>query len=198
MRRIKNMCYCVGMCIILGLCGGCKEKETPVLTEISEEDTKEETAKEKDAGKEEDSGKMQVVYVCGEVKNPGVYEFSSGSRIYQAIEAAGGMTEKADRTSINQAELLEDGEQIYVPSGEEALRQPENDNAAAETNGKINLNTATKEELQTLPGIGEAKALSILAYREANGRFKSPEEIMKIEGIKNGVFNKIKDKIVVR
>lgn len=190
MYRIKKMCYCLGMCMILGICGGCKEKETVALQEIQEEDTKE---------KEEFQEKIQVVYVCGAVENPGVYELSAGSRVYEALDAAGGMKAEADRECLNQAELLEDGQQIYVPTIEETKAQTQgNDAGLAEKSGKLNLNTATKEELMTLPGIGESKAQSILRYREENGRFKSVEDIMNIEGIKSGVFNKIKDQILVK
>ena len=111
------------------------------------------------------------------------------------------MTEAADQSFLNQAELLTDGVQIQVPTKEEVAS-----GIAAEANtsgapgesgktsqGKVNLNTATKEELMTLPGIGEAKADSILTYRESAGGFQSIEQIKEIEGIKDGVFEKIKN-----
>lgn len=186
MRRMKKMCYCLGMCVILGLCGGCKEEEAATLLEVREEDTKEEEPLEEAS---------VVVYVCGAVERPGVYELPAGSRIYEALEAAGGMTEEAFEGYLNQACLLEDGEQLFVPTQEERNAQEPN---AGSADGKINLNTATKEELMTLTGIGESKAESIIRYREENGRFQSIEDIMKIEGIKSGVFHKIKDHIVVR
>lgn len=191
MRRFKKMCYCLGICMILILCGGCKTKETAVLHEITEEDTEEK--------KEENPVTVQFVYVCGAVVKPGVYELPEGGRMYEALEAAGGMTEEADQTYLNQAELLEDGQRIYVPTQKETASENQgNDADMAENDGKINLNTATKEELMTLAGIGESKARSIIKYREENGRFHSVEDIMKIEGIKSGVFNKIKDQIVVK
>ena len=107
------------------------------------------------------------VQVSGAVNHPGVYELPLGSRVFQALELAGGMTQEAQEKSINQAQTLEDGQMIWVPTVEEAAALPEQQpESLAKDDGKVNLNTATKEELQTLPGIGEAKAQSIVAWRE--------------------------------
>lgn len=140
-----------------------------------------------------------VVHVCGEVRHPGVYVLPAGSRVYQALEAAGGLTGKADGRALNQAELLSDGEQILVRSLEEtaaasAAGVPGGGQAA---DGRINLNTATKEALLTLPGIGEARAAAILAYREEHGGFSSPEELMQIDGIGEKSYSRLKEKITV-
>ena len=145
---------------------------------------------------EEEEPLSVFVYVCGAVQKPGVYELPAGSRVYEALEAAGGLTEEADEKSLNQAELLRDGSQITVYTKEEASSLPA---PAGETagSGKVNLNTAGKELLTTLPGIGDAKADAILQYREENGGFSSIEEIMQIEGIKEKVFEKIRDLIEV-
>ena len=129
--------------------------------------------------------------------HPGVYELQENSRLYEAITAAGGLTEAAADTYLNQAEILTDGQQIYVPSGEEVqapadlLQRPE------AGDGKGNINTASREELMTLTGIGEAKAEAIIRYREDKGSFKSAEELKEVEGIKDGVYNKVKDQIKV-
>lgn len=155
-----------------------------------------------------------VVYVCGEVNNPGVYKLSEGSRIIDAIMAAGGYTENACSEYLNLACLVSDGEKVYVPSFEEVENgvmltdsgttsgvQTGNGtgtNTNGNAQGLININTATKEELMTLPGIGESKAEKIIAYRGANGRFSKPEDIMNISGIKEGLYNKIKDKICTK
>lgn len=139
------------------------------------------------------------VQVSGAVNHPGVYELPLGSRVFQALELAGGMTQEAQEKSINQAQTLEDGQMIWVPTVEEAAALPEQQpESLAKDDGKVNLNTATKEELQTLPGIGEAKAQSIVAWREEHGSFTQIEDIMKIEGIKEGVFSKIKDSVKVQ
>ena len=151
---------------------------------------------------EEKTQETGVIYVdvCGHVKNPGVYQLTEDSRVYEAIDKAGGMTEEASASLVNQAERLIDGQQIYVPSEDEQAYGSGNAAypAAKDTdNGKVNLNTASKEQLLSLTGIGDVKADSIIRYREENGSFRSVEDIKKIEGIKDGVFNKIKDQITV-
>ena len=144
------------------------------------------------------SGRV-VVHVCGQVAAPGVYELAEGSRIYEAIEAAGGVNGQAAPEGLNQAACVEDGQQIYVPSVQELQDNSftaAGDSGAAE-DGRVNINTAQAEELMTLSGIGEAKAAAIIQYREENGGFQSIEELMEISGIKEGVFEKIKDQIKV-
>ena len=137
------------------------------------------------------------IYVCGAVNEPGVYELPQGSRVYEAIALAGGLTEEADTRALNQAALLTDGEQITVLTEEETAGAvlPESPSGAQST--RINLNTATREELMTLTGIGEARAAAILAYRETHGPFRAIEEIMNVEGIKEKGFEKIKEDIEV-
>ncbi len=146
------------------------------------------------------SASVIYVQVAGAVHKPGVYELPEGSRVFQAIELAGGTTAQAELKSFNQAALLSDGEMIWVMTMEEAAAQPVNISGQGSTGeeGKINLNTATKEELMELPGIGAAKAASIIAFREENGSFTQIEDLMKIEGIKEGVFSKIEDYVIVQ
>ena len=155
----------------------------------------------------ENSEKSGVyVYICGEVANPGVYELSEDSRIYEAVDAAGGFTENAARESINLASKVSDGMQITIYNKEEAASLPAGGTSAGKNSGQdqmsgssslVNLNTATKEELMTLKGIGESKAEDIIRYREKSGGFKKIEDIMKISGIKEAGFQKIKDNITV-
>ena len=134
---------------------------------------------------------MIYVYVCGHVEKPGVYTFFPDSRICDAIEAAGGVTADGEGQALNQAELLQDGQKVYVPGmGEDLATSNEDD-------GKVNINLATKEELMTLPGIGESKALLIIEYREEHGVFETIEDLMNIPGIKEGVFHQIKECIKV-
>lgn len=169
----------------------------------------------------------QTIYVdvCGAVVNPGVYELSSDSRVFQAIEKAGGYLPGAAASYLNRARSLSDGQQIYVPTQEEVdsqtipLTQDETaqdgvvqegtaqtgtaaDNTANGTGTtlagqRINLNTADVSQLSTLTGVGESKALAIIAYREENGPFTSIEDIMNVPGIKEGTYEKIKDKIAI-
>ena len=154
----------------------------------------------------ENSEKSGVyVYICGEVAAPGVYELSKDSRIYEAVDAAGGFTENAARESVNLASKVSDGMQITIYNREEAASLPAGSGSAVGNTGQggtsgsglVNLNTATKEELMTLKGIGEAKAEDIIRYREKSGGFKKIEDIMKISGIKEAGFQKIKDDITV-
>ena len=154
----------------------------------------------------ENSEKSGVyVYICGEVIKPGVYELSGDSRIYEAVDAAGGFTENAARESVNLASKVSDGMQITIYNKEEAASLPAGSGSAVGNTGQggtsgsglVNLNTATKEELMTLKGIGEAKAEDIIRYREKSGGFKKIEDIMKISGIKEAGFQKIKDNITV-
>ena len=145
-----------------------------------------------------------VVHVCGEVVNPGIYELPAGSRIYEAVKAAGGFTENAEEESVNLASPIEDGVQIRIYSKDEAETLAAGaapfDGFEASGEGKepvVNLNTATKEELMTLSGIGESRAEDIIRYREENGGFQNIEDIMKVSGIKDAAFQKIKDRITV-
>ena len=192
----------------------------------------------------------QTIYVdiCGAVANPGVYELSSDSRVFQAIEKAGGYLPEAAASYLNRARSLFDGQQIYVPTQEEVdsqtipptqdgvaqgttqtgddtgntasgagntdgtttqagqttgtNSQPASDSqggtaAATSADSRINLNTADVSQLTTLTGVGESKALAIIAYREENGPFTSIEDIMNVPGIKEGTYEKIKDKIAI-
>lgn len=131
------------------------------------------------------------VYICGEIINEGVYKVNAGSRLYELIDMAGGFTEDAAADSLNQVELLSDGQKITVMSKAEA----ETAAVEADDNGLININTADISSLTTLTGIGEVRAKDIITYREKNGDFKSPEDIMKVPGIKDSLYSKIKDKI---
>ncbi len=147
------------------------------------------------------------VYVCGAVEAPGVYMLNTGDRIYEAIALAGGLTEEANTSTVNQAEKVSDGQMIFVPTREEAaagivsVSEMGVENTSEQesvSDGKVNLNTATLAELMTLSGIGESKAQSILDYRNKNGAFSSVEEIMNVDGIKEGLYNRIKDSIRVK
>ena len=139
------------------------------------------------------------IHIWGEVREPGVYELKNKeARVIDAIKAAGGLTKKASTRAVNQAEKVTDGQQIYIPSKEEE-KQDVTSNVVSQGKeaSKININTASEQELITLPGIGSAKASKIIDYRRANGNFKKIEDIMKIPGIKEGLFNKISENITV-
>lgn len=145
---------------------------------------------------EDKTKSLLYVHVCGQVKNPGVYQLEEGARIFDAVQLAGGLTEEAWEEAINLAKIVTDGEQIRIPDQTEAelflLEETQTES------GLINLNQATKEQLMTLTGIGEARAKDIIAYREEHGAFQTIEDIMKVPGIKEAAFGKIKNEIVVK
>jgi competence protein ComEA len=144
------------------------------------------------------------VYISGAVAHPDVYELPYDSIVKDAIEAAGGPTGEADLDRINLARRVHDEEQIYVPQkGEESLpvsspSGPSSPSASSKEGGKVNINTATAEELSTLPSIGPTKAQSIIDCRTINGPFQSIEDIKSVSGIGDATFEKLKDKITVQ
>lgn len=144
-----------------------------------------------------------IIDIGGEVNEPKVIELPEGSRVGDAIEAAGGITDEADMTDINQAAFVSDGEKIFIPSkldegendpGGEASYGSQNSGYA---DGKININTADSQQLQQLNGVGPATAEKIISYREENGRFRSIEDIKNVSGIGDKTYEKLKEHIKV-
>ena len=137
------------------------------------------------------------VHVDGAVTRPGLYYFAEGSILGDAIAKAGGFTPLADQSAINLAMLLQAHMKIYVPREGEEARGLSLEGIMQGTETKLDLNRATRQELETLPGVGEATAEAIIAYREENGPFADIEELMQVPGIKEGRFSKLKDRIRV-
>lgn len=135
------------------------------------------------------------VHVSGNVKNTGVYKLPKGARVHQAIDLAGGPTEEGDLDKLNLAQIIQDGQKITVPSIND--EQPYQGEHQGNSSGKININTATKEALETLTGIGPAKANAIIDYRLKKGPFVTIEDIQKVPGIGPATFNQIKEQIIV-
>ena len=140
------------------------------------------------------------VDIKGAVKNPGVYQMKSGDRVKDALDAAGGLTAEADSQKVNLAKRLEDQMVIVVPKvGEEAQEIPSGvTSKEASKEGKVNINTATVEELKTLKGVGEKKAEAIIEYRKKNGSFKTKEDLMKVRGIGKKLFESFQERIVTQ
>lgn len=139
-----------------------------------------------------------TVYVCGEVKKPGLVTLTEGQRVADAVNAAGGVIETADIDRINMAAFLEDGMQVRVPERVGGFSDGVQSAVSGKNaEGKINLNTAGEKELQELPGIGPAMSARIIEYRETNGAFQSIEDVKKVRGIGNAKFEKMKDKVTI-
>ena len=146
-----------------------------------------------------------VIYVDvkGEIHHPGVYQMKAESRVKDLIEAAGGFTPLADDQKLNLAQLLEDQMVIVVPKkGEEVnselAQAPTSQKKEVGKEGKVNINTATVEELKTLKGIGEKKAEAIIEYRKKNGYFKNKEELMKVRGIGKKLYESFQERVIVQ
>ena len=246
-ERKRSLCCILYMSILLLnilLCG-CTRREQLVLEDIRAEqeqgsdllsiqeqsESGEQVLPEESAGRQsseysvpEDGGDPDepgtiFVHVCGAVEKPDVYELPAGSRVYEAVQAAGGFAEDADENYVNQAQELSDGVKLVIPTLEqtEALvsegegemmagavgiqdsvgRQEESTQSGI-SDDKIDINTASEAELCNVPGIGAVRAAAIIAYRQENGGFSSVEDIMNVNGIKEGTFEKIKDSIKVK
>lgn len=231
-RYVKKMRWAALLSVALVLLSGCTRKEELLLLEeetFSEEEILPEALEDPgetadDAGSGQEEQGVIYIHVCGAVACPGVYELRAGSRVYEAVQAAGGFLDSAEKNYVNQAQILEDGVKLVIPTIEEvsAAREGEPSSAASEgggaavtagivegklsqggegqagpENGRININTASEAELCGIPGIGATRAAAIAAYRETHGGFQKPEDIMKVSGIKEGMYEKIKDSISV-
>ena len=234
-KTIRINILLLSMCIML--CG-CTRREQLVLREVPEEQSsseqqipQEDTTEEQNAAKQQSTGEQNepaeepepqtiYVHVCGAVIKPNVYELPAGSRVYEAVQMAGGFTEDADESYVNQAQTLSDGVKLVIPTIEQTQAMitenaevdligivgEQNDiqgtsasvqGGAASSDGKININTATEAELCNIPGIGATRAAAIVAYRQEKGGFSAIEDIMNVSGIKEGTYEKIKDSIKV-
>lgn len=144
-----------------------------------------------------------AVYICGAVRREGLYYLEPGQRVYDLIELAGGFRRHASRDCENLAREPKDGEQIRIYTKKQWRRRQKTEASSSGTAAQqtqtalVNLNQASLTELMTLPGVGQSKAQAILDYRDTNGSFRQIEDIMQISGIKDGIFQKIKDKITV-
>lgn len=212
--------------------GGCTKKEEQLMLLPLEEENQSETESVQETELQVDSQPQAEtesvvqpeapstywVHVCGAVMNPGVYELPAGSRVYEAVEEAGGFVDEAARDYINQAQMISDAAKIVIPTLDEVNTMEESDveekqygmllqdsevneniqkDESATKDGIVNINTANKTELCSLPGIGDVKADAIINYRTLIGCFTSKEQIMEVEGIKESTYSKIQDKICV-
>ena len=242
-RRICRSLHVFVLFIGITLCG-CTRREQLVLEDVSTEQmqrspqqqlggqleiSEQNEAKQPILGESElpqsaQNSKPQTIYVhvCGAVEKPDVYELPADSRVYEAVQAAGGFTEEADLDYVNQAQKLLDGVKLVIPTmqqteaismgnegeltvgivsteGIPSVSQGGDDGMGLSdiSDGKININTASETELCSIPGIGAVRAAAIVAYRREKGTFTSIEDIKNVSGIKEGTYEKIKDSIKI-
>ena len=218
----KFILILIGISIILGgtifiLYKNSKEEKEEVVDIFKEEEKniEEETNEQTKEEKKEEVATV-IIDIKGNVNNPGVYEVEEGKRVNDVITMAGGLTEDADTSNINLAKIVKDEMTIVIYSKEEVLEKyksevcicdcpyitndaciTETSNEEDNTSNLVNINTASVDELMTLPGLGEAKAKSIIEYRTKNGNFTSIDKITEVSGIGEAIFEKIKDYITV-
>lgn len=202
LNRIKYIV--VTVITFLVIFTGCQEEKTQISLEKQEDgSTQQSTVVSEDS---------IYVYVSGQVKNPGVYCLKSSDRVFMAIDKAGGLTDKAQKTGIDMAKVLEDGQNLIILSqkeyekslkekNEKSANDESSDNSNSDKEGTegslVNINTADISQLTTLSGIGETRAKAIIAYREENGDFKSKEDIKNVSGIGESTYSNIEKMITV-
>ena len=218
-RKLKSLFYLTIIVVLCIFLVGCNKKGEITFEQAADEVFSEEISNQSEVGESKETERMKAggtdvetdawiyVDVAGAVRTPGVVKLARGARVYEAIELAGGFAKDAAISAVNQASVLQDGQQLYIVTVEEQkTKQLSPSEVSLETSGegrvadagKVNINQASEEELMTLPGIGASKAADIVRYREEQGRFEQIEDIMNISGIKEAVFGKIKDKITVQ
>ena len=218
MNKLQNWIFFIFIVGMLLVAGGCTKKDEVFVVETGEteehtdsiKEDLENTKEKPDATSEVDTSEtieesstqseFIYVYVSGAVVYPGVYHMEPKARIFEAIKIAGGLRSDAYEMALNQAEILQDGQQIMIPTKEEweAGLVPSGTESAQKEDGLVDINTADAVTLCTLPGVGETRAETIISYRTENGAFSTIEDIQNVPGIKSGLFGKIKDKIKVR
>lgn len=203
-KEYKFIVICTGMGLLVG--GFFLLKPTP-QTPVKETNLQAEvTAVSKDSSTEKEVKEESVeqdlitVDVKGAVKSPGIYDLPVGSRVNDAVQKAGGLTEQADSKSLNLAQKVSDEALVYVPTkGEESASQQAGSGTASSTSKekKVNINKASLEELKQVKGLGGKRAQDIIDHRETNGKFKSVEELKKVSGIGAKTIEKLKDYVTV-
>lgn len=216
-EKIKSFILTVGLSVLV--LSGCSKENTDQFTMQLEEVEDEMTImSEHEADLDEEivenrnvknDNSVIYVYICGAIEKPDVYEVESGSRLFELIQIAGGFSAEADTNYLNLAREVQDGEQIIVLTSKETSELKKNANVAVITekasdlnhqdkvSGLVDINTASETELTAITGIGSSRAQAIIKYRQEHGSFNRIEDIMKVNGIKDGLFSKIKDKIIV-
>ena len=204
-KEYKIIVICIGLGLLVGGFFLLKPapqtpvKETNLQAEVAA--VSKDSVSEKEVKKEEPVEQdLITVDVKGAVKSPGIYDLPVGSRVNDAVQKAGGLTEQADSKSLNLAQKVSDEALVYVPTkGEESASQQAGSGAPSSTSKdkKVNLNKASLEELKQVKGLGGKRAQDIIDHREANGKFKSVDELKKVSGIGAKTIEKLKDYVTV-
>lgn len=216
MENKKKVFISIGLIVVLAIVLinyiiSCKSnEETDIRDLLIEENNEQKTNEVEEIVNNEEETIEIVVHITGEVKKVGILYLPEGARLVDAIEKAGGETKNADLSQVNLAYKLQDGEKIYIPNKKEKINEyisivngnngNKEDNSSNNSKGeniKVNLNTATQGELDSLPGIGPSIAQKIIDYREKNGKFNKIEELQNVKGIGESKYSEIKDKITV-
>ena len=207
-KEYKIIVICAGLGLALGgffLLKPSTQKpvtETNLQAEVAavSKDSSSEKEIKKEEKEESPEQDLITVDVKGAVKSPGIYDLPVGSRVHDAVQKAGGLTDEADRKSLNLAQKISDEALVYVPTkGEEAASQQATSGTSPSTSKdkKVNLNKASLEELKQVKGLGGKRAQDIIDHREANGKFKSVDELKKVSGIGAKTIEKLKDYVTV-
>ena len=206
-KEYKIIVICAGLGLVLGGCfllkpstqAPAKESNLQAeVTTVSKDSASEKEEKSQKSETEEVEQDLITVDVKGAVKSPGIYDLPVGSRINDAVQKAGGLTENADSKSINLAQRISDEALVYVPTKEETTSQEAHSNASnTKDNKKVNLNKAGLEELKQVKGLGGKRAQDIIDHRETNGKFKSVDDLKKVSGIGAKTVEKLKEYVTV-
>ena len=204
-KEYKIIVICAGLGLVLGgffllkPVAQAPAKETKAQTEVTTI-PKDSTDEKEDKNQKEESVKQDLITVDvkGAVKAPGLYDLPVGSRINDAVQKAGGLTDNADSKSINLAQKISDEALVYVPTKGEDTSQATQSNASnSKENKKVNLNKASLEELKQVKGLGAKRAQDIIDHRDSNGKFKSVDDLKKISGFGAKTIEKLKDYVTV-
>ena len=207
-KEYKIIVICAGLGLALGAFFLLKPsrpepaKETNLQAEVAaaSKDSSSEKEVKKEEKEESPEQDLITVDVKGAVKSPGIYDLPVGSRVHDAVQKAGGLTEEADSKSLNLAQKVSDEALVYVPTkGEEAASQQATSGTTPSSSKekKVNLNKASLEELKQVKGLGGKRAQDIIDHRETNGKFKSVDELKKVSGIGAKTIEKLKDYVTV-
>lgn len=207
-KEYKIIVICAGLGLVLGgffllkPVAQTPAKESNLQTEVTTVSKDSASEKEEKSQKSETEEVVEkdliTVDVKGAVKSPGIYDLPVGSRINDAVQKAGGLTDNADSKSINLAQRISDEALVYVPTKEETTSQEAQSNASnTKENKKVNLNKASLEELKQVKGLGSKRAQDIIDHRESNGKFKSVDELKKVSGIGAKTIEKLKEYVTV-